>query len=154
MLATITERLRQTVSSVVPRKIVAPALVCPHCERELGESHDDATCQRRMTRRYFFGVCAGAAVTVAAAPVIAQEVSNPLISVHGWHGMKNLTIQFAFEKGNLNEFDIDPKNPLKGLLDVFKVVTEEDVTRDGVLFSWGNDQTTPPLQTKGGVANK
>lgn len=60
MLATTLRRLVQG-STVVPRAIVAPALVCPHCERELGESHDDAACSRRMSRRYFFGVAAGAA---------------------------------------------------------------------------------------------
>lgn len=34
--------------------------MCPRCERAM-EGHDDAECSRKMSRRFFFGVCAGAA---------------------------------------------------------------------------------------------
>ena len=32
-------------------------LLCPHCEKPLGEEHDQAGCRRRMSRRFFFGLC-------------------------------------------------------------------------------------------------
>ena len=50
------------------------SLYCPHCERPL-DGHDDKACARKMSRRWFFGVCAGAGVAMAAsvaAPAIVQ----------------------------------------------------------------------------------
>lgn len=42
-------------------------LICGRCERSL-EGHDDAACARRMSRRFFFGVCAGAAAVATVVP--------------------------------------------------------------------------------------
>jgi hypothetical protein len=42
-------------------------IYCPHCDKPLGESHDDKGCNRRMSRRYFFGVIAGAVAAVQAS---------------------------------------------------------------------------------------
>ena len=58
-------------------------LVCPRGERPM-EGHDEAACARRMSRRYFFGLGAGA---VAAAIVVPQlptgGLFNPVANVAG-----------------------------------------------------------------------
>jgi hypothetical protein len=40
-------------------------LYCGRCEKPL-EGHDERACRRRMSRRYFFGVIAGAAAALSA----------------------------------------------------------------------------------------
>lgn len=42
-------------------------MVCPRCEKPL-EGHDEAACERRMSRRYFFGVAVGAVAGAMALP--------------------------------------------------------------------------------------
>lgn len=56
-------------------------LCCPRCEKPI-EGHDEAACERRMSRRYFFGVAAGVAVAVAGASAVPAlfEVEPPLES--------------------------------------------------------------------------
>lgn len=49
-------------------------ILCPHCERPLGAEHDEAHCQRRMSRRFFFGAALGGVVAAAAAPVVIPEI--------------------------------------------------------------------------------
>jgi hypothetical protein len=61
-------------------------LVCPRCEKALTE-HDEEACARRMSRRYFFGLAAGAAVALAAPGVVlpagsrleVKIICNPLV---------------------------------------------------------------------------
>jgi len=50
------------------------AVLCPRCERAM-EGHDEAACQRRMSRRYFFGLVGAAAVTSVAAPSVGGDFS-------------------------------------------------------------------------------
>lgn len=46
-------------------------ILCPHCERSMESGHDLEACARkRMSRRFFFGVMAGAAVAVSAPQLI------------------------------------------------------------------------------------
>lgn len=53
----------------------AAGLVCPRCEKSL-EGHDEAACSRKMSRRFFFQVAAGAAITIAVAdPVLNSGVA-------------------------------------------------------------------------------
>jgi hypothetical protein len=57
-------------------------LVCPRCEKAL-EGHDEAECARRMSRRYFFGVAAGAAAVIAGAvnlPVSGVAIRNTFLT--------------------------------------------------------------------------
>lgn len=54
-------------------------LYCPRCEKPL-DNHDQAACNRRMSRRYFFGVFAGA-ILAAEAPkpnLFQQWASQPI----------------------------------------------------------------------------
>ncbi len=51
-------------------------ILCPHCERPL-EGHDAGHCARRMSRRFFFGLCAG-----AAGAIVAPE--QPGITIATW----------------------------------------------------------------------
>lgn len=46
-----------------------PGMLCPRCEKPL-EGHDEAACERRMSRRYFFGVAAGVATAIAGAKAV------------------------------------------------------------------------------------
>jgi len=48
-------------------------LVCPHCEKPL-EGHDQAACERGMSRRYFFGSLLGGIVAAATAPTLVESV--------------------------------------------------------------------------------
>lgn len=50
-------------------------LCCPRCEKPLA-GHDEAACERRMSRRYFFGIAAGAAVAVAGAGVMTSAINT------------------------------------------------------------------------------
>ncbi len=57
-------------------------LICPHCEKPL-EGHDESGCRRRMSRRFFFGLCVAplAARIAGAVPldkiVVTYRYSNP-----------------------------------------------------------------------------
>src|SRR5260370_16329601 len=42
-------------------------LVCPRCEEPLA-NHNEGACARRMSRRYFFGICAGSVGALIIAP--------------------------------------------------------------------------------------
>lgn len=57
-------------------------LVCPRCEKPI-EGHDDAACERRMSRRFFFQAVAGAAVAVSVAPQIITELAEGLVKPSG-----------------------------------------------------------------------
>lgn len=68
-------------------------IVCPRCEKPLA-GHDDAGCERRMSRRFFFGLCAGAAVVasgmelvtvVEAAPEALIVTAAPKVLLAGRH---------------------------------------------------------------------
>jgi hypothetical protein len=50
-------------------------LICPRCEKPL-DGHDDQACQRKMSRRYFFGMFGAAAAAAIAAPQMAQVVDG------------------------------------------------------------------------------
>lgn len=49
------------------------------------EGHDSAACNRRLSRRYFFGLCAGAAGIVAAPSIIE---SSPRLPTVNYYSMK------------------------------------------------------------------
>ncbi len=51
-------------------------ILCPHCERPL-EGHDGGHCARRMSRRFFFGLCAG-----AVGAIVTPE--QPGITIATW----------------------------------------------------------------------
>ncbi len=54
-------------------------ILCPHCERTMEPGHDtDACARKRMSRRFFFGVMAGAAVAVAAPqkPLLVDGITG------------------------------------------------------------------------------
>ncbi len=55
------------------KRLILPTatLHCPRCEKSL-TGHDDAACARRMSRRFFFQVAAGAAVVVATPEVLPR----------------------------------------------------------------------------------
>ena len=53
-----------------------PNLICPHCEKEL-VGHDDAACQRRMSRRFFFGAMLGGVVAAAVGPALVEQFVIP-----------------------------------------------------------------------------
>lgn len=53
----------------------APAeLLCPTCERALGEDHDEGHCARVLSRRHFLSVLVGASIAVPLAPQLIQAV--------------------------------------------------------------------------------
>lgn len=61
-------------------------LICPRCEKPLA-AHDDQACQRRMSRRYFFGLglgaLAGAIVTresLAPSEIVHNAVAEPTLA--------------------------------------------------------------------------
>jgi len=56
-------------------------LACPHCEKPL-EGHDQAACERGMSRRYFFGSLLGGVAAAATAPKAIQTV----LTTAGWAG--------------------------------------------------------------------
>lgn len=47
-------------------------MVCPRCETTL-EGHNEKACERRMSRRYFFGVAAGAAAVLGLAEALPNK---------------------------------------------------------------------------------
>lgn len=51
-------------------------LVCPRCEKPLA-GHDDGGCERRMSRRFFFGLCAGAAVVASGMELVTVVEAAP-----------------------------------------------------------------------------
>lgn len=59
-------------------------MVCPRCEKPMAD-HDDQACESRMSRRYFFGVAAGAAAGIASTG-IASGIDIPLMGI-GSHGL-------------------------------------------------------------------
>lgn len=65
------------------KNLISPsaALLCPRCEKPL-DGHNAAACERRMSRRYFFGAALGgvaAAVAVAqVAPVLESGMARVL----------------------------------------------------------------------------
>jgi hypothetical protein len=73
-------------------------LVCPRCEKALSE-HDEEACARRMSRRYFFGIAAGAAVAVAAPELVLPagsrlevRIVGPKYEVNLWEWTKDILI--------------------------------------------------------------
>ncbi len=51
-------------------------ILCPHCENAMAPDHDVDRCARkRMSRRFFFGTMAGAAVAVALPSVATPELA-------------------------------------------------------------------------------
>lgn len=46
-------------------------LVCPRCEKPL-EGHDEKACEMRMSRRYFFGLAAGAVAVAAGVQALPE----------------------------------------------------------------------------------
>jgi len=48
-------------------------VLCGRCERAL-DGHDAKACERRMSRRFFFGVCAGAGVAAATIPEAVKYI--------------------------------------------------------------------------------
>lgn len=56
-------------------------LICPRCERSM-EGHDNQECKRRISRRYFFGLAAGA----VAGLVVAESLPIWEPSVGGLTG--------------------------------------------------------------------
>lgn len=105
-------------------------LVCPRCERELSK-HDDAACQRGISRRFFFGVSAGAVAAIVVAPRIPTGgLFDPVT---------NLAQQYASEGGvsarYLASYDIS-KDLWLGRLDILygtAPVTPEHGGREVIL---------------------
>lgn len=52
-------------------------LYCPRCSKPL-DGHDAKVCGRRLSRRFFFGVCAGAVIAKPALSLMEQYLSMPL----------------------------------------------------------------------------
>ena len=64
-------------------------ILCPHCEKPLGESHDGLGCRRRMSRRFFFGL----AVAPLAAGIAAKLPDVPAFrqsDVGRWCSLEDL----------------------------------------------------------------
>lgn len=57
-------------------------LICPFCEKAI-EGHDEAACERRMSRRFFFQVAAGAAAVAVISPTIITSLTDSLVSPRG-----------------------------------------------------------------------
>ncbi len=58
-------------------------LICPRCERSM-ECHDDRDCERRMSRRYFFGVTIGAvALATGVNPLLESITINRIDVLYG-----------------------------------------------------------------------
>lgn len=72
----------------------AGGLVCPRCERSM-EGHDEAACQSRMSRRYFFGVAAGGVVLAAMAKPLFD--SGVAIARAGYPHPFDLNMEQFFE---------------------------------------------------------
>lgn len=57
-------------------------ILCPHCEETMETGHDLKACARkRMSRRFFFGVMAGAAVAVAVAPQAPAAIEDWTVTI-------------------------------------------------------------------------
>ncbi len=58
-------------------------ILCPHCEKAMAPDHDVDRCARKgMSRRFFFGTMAGAAVAVALPSVATPELEvGDIISI-------------------------------------------------------------------------
>jgi hypothetical protein len=83
-------------------KSESTALICPHCEREMEGDHDlDACAQKRMSRRYFFGVMGGAAAAVTVAsklpdlPAFEKRYLRPSMGAIGdWMDIQRIRNQY------------------------------------------------------------
>lgn len=59
----------------------ATMIICPHCEKEI-HAQEPHKCQCKMSRRFFFGLMAGAAAAVALPP--STDVGKVVeVSIHG-----------------------------------------------------------------------
>ena len=54
-------------------------LICPHCEKTLGEEHDARGCRRKMTRRFFLPLLGG----IIAGPIVDKRTTGTLFDPHG-----------------------------------------------------------------------
>jgi hypothetical protein len=70
----------------------AAGLICPRCEKPL-EGHDEAACVRRMSRRFFFGVCVGGVAAAAVAKPLVEQIVITLGRTTGPNGNQILTVQ-------------------------------------------------------------
>lgn len=68
------------------KRLILPdtSLHCPRCDKSL-EGHDEAACARRMSRRFFFQVAAGAAVVVAVPGQLA--IPEPVVVAEPVRGL-------------------------------------------------------------------
>ncbi len=64
------------------KRLILPTatLHCPKCEKSLTD-HDEAACARRMSRRFFFQVAAGAAVVVATPKLPTGGLFDPVVDL-------------------------------------------------------------------------
>lgn len=76
-------------------------LICPRCDKST-EGHDEKACERRMSRRYFFGVMASAVAAVGAVGAL------PRSGVEIARGYREYLIVTSVESGlalDLEEFN-------------------------------------------------
>lgn len=70
------------------KRLITPGgLVCPQCEKPM-EGHDEGSCARRMSRRYFFAVSAGAVAAAAASQIVPLGLADADRLVVGELGVK------------------------------------------------------------------
>lgn len=60
-------------------------LICHRCDRELGPEHDAKACERKFSRRFFFGVAfGGLAAAVAKVQIGLPNTLKPLPPCYPW----------------------------------------------------------------------
>jgi hypothetical protein len=67
-------------------------LICPRCEQPL-EGHDEVACVRRMSRRFFFGVCVGGVAAASVAKPLIEVAARSVVSRFSPHGNQLLTVE-------------------------------------------------------------
>ncbi len=109
--------------------LICPALICPRCDRELGPEHDAKACERKFSRRFFFGVAFGG---LAAAVAKAKPVPP-------WVALINAGINPDWDGSVLayiGEDDVVSFNPQHNLFRLKDADYEAYHSREWLLHSW------------------
>lgn len=87
---------------------------CPHCSRSI-ESHDGKPCARKFSRRFFFGLMAGAVAAVATQPLAGNQFLTPTRSAYATlNAGDRLVVNFTGTPAELSMLSVLMQNPATG----------------------------------------
>jgi hypothetical protein len=76
-------------------------LLCPRCEKPLGPEHDEKACERKMSRRFFFGVAFGGLMAAVAKQAPVGPITLPELSAYMVEGITPVCVDTIFQTSPL-----------------------------------------------------